>query len=151
MILILMMLMRILTQPLLPALSIHILLTFLLPSPCPSLTVAYKKEGFHKLLPASQASRNDMIRLLTRKYKIMKRRDAQLPIVSVDHDNFYKQLYEIYSIYDKSKVASIEDVMVQYKDKESVLLEQLYDKYNIRDEHHHLLGHGKHVVIGDEY
>ena len=116
-----------------------------------SLTSAYKKEGFHKLLPASQASRNDMIRLLTRKYKIMKRRDAQLPIVSVDHDNFYKQLYEIYSIYDKSKVASIEDVMVQYKDKESVLLEQLYDKYNIRDEHHHLLGHGKHVVIGDEY
>lgn len=88
-----------------------------------------------------------MIRLLARKYKIMKRRQDKLPVVSVDHDNFYKQLYEIYSIYDKEQLSSIEDTMVQYKDKESVLLEQLYEKYNISDHHYHLIGCDKYTFL----
>ena len=56
------------------------------------LETAYEKEGFASILPTTQASKGEMVRLLSRKYKMARRtRDGQ-PLVHVDHDNFYQQV-----------------------------------------------------------
>jgi len=55
--------------------------------------------------------------------------------------DFKKQLTDIYTVYNPDKLSSIPEIISNFEGKELQLLHELHRKYNIHDDHVHLLGH----------
>ena len=89
--------------------------------------------------------RLDIIKALEVHYKNKNRSACGLPVVEVRED-FYNQVKEIYSQIKPEKIDSIPEILEIWKGREDQLLEELINKYDIKEEHHHLLtptGKGK--------
>ena len=65
------------------------------------------------------------------------------------HDDFEKQLRDIYTEYNPDKLDNIPTLLDKFKGREDVLLGNLYHKYDIADHHRHLFGHIDEVAKDD--
>ena len=85
-----------------------------------------------------QRDRHDLIKALAVHYKNKNRSACGLPVVEVKED-FYNQIRVIYEQIKPEKVKDIPEILEIWKGREDQLLEELIHKYDIKEEHHHLL------------
>jgi E1A/CREB-binding protein len=55
--------------------------------------------------------------------------------------DFKQQLTDIYTVYNPARLSKIPDIMAHFVGREQMLLQELHRKYDMQDEHVHLLGH----------